>query len=613
MLWPEADQPGGRHALRNALHGIRQALGDVVITAGGELVGVHRKLVSCDAIALEDDITAGRLPSALERYAGELLQGFHVADAPEFERWLDAERQRLHQSVFQTAVMVAERSRAGGDLDAALMAARQAMVLAPGDEATLRRLMELLGANGDRAGALREYDRFAARAREEYGFRPSAATLELAQSFRARAMTPLQRIPDTNDRRAIEDAPSPVTTAASTSTAQEPKPAPTLRGRGPRSRWLGLAAIPAVVVAAFAFCGWPSLRAAAGTGGTRAVIGVSNAATTAQLGALLPERYRADTSLARRYLAAEADLQGGRLKSARQSFQGMADEAPQFAPAWAGLSFAMVQSAFNEIPPSIALPRALAAARRALALDSTLVEAHRTVIAEAMFGRWDLPEAKRLLDAALARNPNDPELNNLLGTWHRWRGEHDAAIQLKKNAVAINPLSGRYANQIGSSLYVAHRCAEAVDVFSRVPEEQRWRLNQNLTLYRSLKCAGRRDEAAIALRESLLAAGDSSLAGLLTPPLQPARRDSAIRAVFRARLNENLAQRREHWRSSAATMVLYAELENRDSTLIWLDSMYVERAMMLHVVPFDPLMDFLREDRRFGEFVGRLPWRKVGF
>jgi hypothetical protein len=55
-------------------------------------------------------------------------------------------------------------------------------------------------------------------------------------------------------------------------------------------------------------------------------------------------------------------------------------------------------------------------------------------------------------------------------------------------------------------------------------------------------------------------------------------------------------------------MVSYAELGNHDSTLIWLDSMYVERAMMLNGVPVDPLMDFLRDDPKFEAFLGRLPW-----
>jgi hypothetical protein len=110
------------------------------------------------------------------------------------------------------------------------------------------------------------------------------------------------------------------------------------------------------------------------------------------------------------------------------------------------------------------------------------------------------------------------------------------------------------------------------------------------------------------LRESLIGTGDTALAKLLDPPLPPAKRDSAIRAVFSARLDRHFAERQRRWRSSTEAMIQYAEMGSRDSTLVWLDSMYVERAMMLHVVPFDPVMDFIRDDPRFREFVGRLPW-----
>jgi Tfp pilus assembly protein PilF len=325
----------------------------------------------------------------------------------------------------------------------------------------------------------------------------------------------------------------------------------------------------------------------------------------------LSERYLADTALLRRYLVAETDLERASPTAARKSFQHLVDEAPLYAPAWAGLSFALFASAFDEMAPSDALPRAVAAANRALALDSTLVEAQSTLIANAMFGRWDLADAKRRLDVALAHYPNDPELNNLLATWHRWRGEVDVAVRLKQRALAIDPLSPRFANQVGWSLYLAHRCGEAAEVFRRIAEDRRGQVYANLTQYLALKCLGKMDEAAVALRESLLATGDTALAKLLDPPLPLARRDSALRAVFRARLDRHFAERSRRWLSSADAMVQYAEMGQRDSTLVWLDSMYVERATMLHVVPFDPMMDFLRGDPRFEDFLRRLPWKPL--
>ena len=602
LLWPEADQASARHALRNALHGIRQALGEVLVNAGDEQVGVDRNRISCDAIALESDLAAGRPAEGIARYDGELLQGFHVADAPEFERWLGAERSRLHDMVFNAAVATAEICRTKGDVAGALVAARRASALAPDDEVSLRRLMETLRVAGDRAGALREYDRFVARAGDDYGVEPGAETLELVRALRAPSTRSVERVAGhrlaaTSEISSPESNTTPAVMEPSTST-----PTPLDTGRGKRRRGVVAGVALTLFATMMIIIGW-RVRA----GDARSLI-ASTHSQWADPASRLPERYRADTTLLRRYLAAEADLEARRLKAARKSFQQLVDEAPLYAPAWAGLSYTLFRSAFEDMPPGDALPRAVAAANRALALDGTLVEAQMTLIANAMFGRWDLPDAKRRLDAALAHYPDDPELNNLLAIWHRWRGETNEAVRLKQKALAIDPLSRPYMDQAVSSLYFAHRCKEAAEGARRIAEERRGHSFASLYLYRSLKCLGKMDEAVMALRESLIGTGDTALAKLLDPPLPPARRDSAIHAVFRARLDRHFAERQRRWRSSTEAMVQYAELGNRDSTLVWLDSMYVERAMMLHVVPFDPMMDFLRDDPRFRTFVSRLPW-----
>jgi serine/threonine-protein kinase len=180
LLWPEADHAHGRHALRNALHAIRHALGDeVLVTAGDDLVGVDRTHIACDALDLEDDVAAGRPERAIARYEGELLRGFHVSGAAEFERWLDVERVRLHDLAVTAAwAHVDERVRAA-DVTGAVPAARTAHALAPDDELSLRRLVALLTAAGDRASALRAYRDFARRLRAEYGAEPSARTRAL--------------------------------------------------------------------------------------------------------------------------------------------------------------------------------------------------------------------------------------------------------------------------------------------------------------------------------------------------------------------------------------------------------------------------------------------------
>ena len=190
MLWPESDDGSGRHALRNALHAIRSTLGDSVITTAGDgLVGIEPARVVCDAIQLETLAAAGDWAGAVSAYHGELLQGFHVSDAPEFERWLDAERLRLRELVGSAAWSWADECQRLGDMDGALQAGRRAVDLAPDDELAVRRLLDLAKLGGDRATALRAYGRFADRLATEFEAEPSRETQRLVRALRE-AMPP---------------------------------------------------------------------------------------------------------------------------------------------------------------------------------------------------------------------------------------------------------------------------------------------------------------------------------------------------------------------------------------------------------------------------------------
>ncbi len=185
LLWPESDQPAGRHALRNVLHALRRALGgDVIVTAGDGMVGVNHDHVACDALELARDLAEGRVDDALARYHGDLLQGFFVSDAPEFERWLDGERSRLRESLLARAWSLAEVYQKNGELERALRTARAAAAIAPDDELSLRRLLDFLDVAGDRSGAVRAYEEFATRLKREYDAEPSAETQARMRALR---------------------------------------------------------------------------------------------------------------------------------------------------------------------------------------------------------------------------------------------------------------------------------------------------------------------------------------------------------------------------------------------------------------------------------------------
>ena len=203
LFWPELDQGRARAALRQALHVLREELGPrVLVSRGDEEVGLDFDVVRCDVAEFDRAVAAGRLTEALDLYRGELLEGFFISGAPDFERWQDDERRRLCETASRAAQALVEEAEDRGDLAAAAIWARRALRLAPNDEALLRRLLTLLDLLGDRAGALQVHDEFARRLAAEFEAQPAAETQALVAAVRARATVAPPVAPRT-DARAI--------------------------------------------------------------------------------------------------------------------------------------------------------------------------------------------------------------------------------------------------------------------------------------------------------------------------------------------------------------------------------------------------------------------------
>lgn len=187
LLWPELDQDRGRHALRQSLYVLRKALGhDLVEARGDDEVGICRDMISCDVERFEREATGGNAESAMKMYGGDLLPGFFLHDAVEFERWLEAERLRLRRIAASCCWRLAEEYETRGDGLGCSTWARRAVDHAPFDEGAVHRLIELLDRTGNRAGAISAYDHFARRLREEYAAEPSPETEALIDRVRAR-------------------------------------------------------------------------------------------------------------------------------------------------------------------------------------------------------------------------------------------------------------------------------------------------------------------------------------------------------------------------------------------------------------------------------------------
>lgn len=184
MFWPEHDADRGRNALSKVIHHLRRSLPPETIVTQGDQIGVARERLWCDVTAFEQALEGGRTEEALALYRGDLLQGFHIPGAPDFDHWSDVERARLRRMAVASAWDVASEAEVAGDGARATKFARQAVEWAPRDESGFRRLLALLQSRGNRAEALEAFDTFARELRRDYGVDPSGPTLELVEAIR---------------------------------------------------------------------------------------------------------------------------------------------------------------------------------------------------------------------------------------------------------------------------------------------------------------------------------------------------------------------------------------------------------------------------------------------
>ncbi len=116
---------------------------------------------------------------AVQLYGGEFLAGFYVRNAPEFEAWMLAEKDRLRETLLHCLETLAGQAVAQNDIQQAIAFTRRIVEIEPWREAAQRRLIELLAESGQRAAALKQYEICRQVLLEELGVEPAAATQAL--------------------------------------------------------------------------------------------------------------------------------------------------------------------------------------------------------------------------------------------------------------------------------------------------------------------------------------------------------------------------------------------------------------------------------------------------
>jgi serine/threonine-protein kinase len=191
LFWPEQDGEHARSALRSSLYFLRSSLNEGLLRSrSDDEVGLDHERIWCDAVAFEEAAAGGRVAEALDLYRGDLLEGVFLPDCPEFERWLNEERERLREMAAGAAWTLAHDQIEEGRLVEAERTGQRALGLVGTDESAVREFIAALADAGDRAGAVRFYEKFASGLRRDLDLEPSALTQEVAAEIRTSVGSP---------------------------------------------------------------------------------------------------------------------------------------------------------------------------------------------------------------------------------------------------------------------------------------------------------------------------------------------------------------------------------------------------------------------------------------
>lgn len=184
LLWPESDESSGRHSLSQLLYALRRDLGADSIAVDSETARLNHAAVASDVRVFDAAIRGGRSEEAVAEYQGAFLDGFHVDDAPELNRWVDEARTRRAHDCARALDRLAGAAEKSHDWHRAADWLRRLVTLDATDSRSTIRLMQSLSAIGDRENALRAARVYDALVRDGMEAAPDPAVLRFAEELR---------------------------------------------------------------------------------------------------------------------------------------------------------------------------------------------------------------------------------------------------------------------------------------------------------------------------------------------------------------------------------------------------------------------------------------------
>lgn len=237
---------------------------------------------------------------------------------------------------------------------------------------------------------------------------------------------------------------------------------------------------------------------------------------------------------------------------------------PNDALAYSGLADAYADLSTQYRAPLEVMPRAKAAAMKAIEMDDTLAEAHASLGYVSLIFDWDWSRAEHEFQRALELNPSSPRAHAGYAEFLLFvPGRTDEGLDEFQRAYALDPLLPFSHGDQAWFLFLARRYTDAIQAAEKFGQDDH-------VLALSYAELGRRREALAAADRAAKATKNPVVLSQIGAAYALAGRKDKARAM----IPEIEGQARERYVCGFNVACLYAALGDKDRAFAWLDRAY---------------------------------------
>ncbi len=293
------------------------------------------------------------------------------------------------------------------------------------------------------------------------------------------------------------------------------------------------------------------------------------------------------------------------LEKSKEYFDQAIEKDPNYALAYLGLAdYYDVVVDYAPVPASEAMPKARAAAQKALVLDDTLADAHAT-LADSYASLWDWTTGEKEYKRALELNPNSAKTHKLYGLYLSALGRQEDALTEFQTAVRLDPLNLKYSDNIAQQYTILGRYEQALEQGKRVLE-----MDPNFaSAYGNMSNAyfflGKYDSWLQAWKTSATLSHDPDYVAM-EEDVAKVYAQSGVPAALRKWADEEKALSKRRYEDPAFVGSIYALAGDKDEAFVWIEKGFAEKSAFLTFIKSNRLVDSLRSDPRYADLIKRM-------